>query len=266
MGRVSTVTAGDLRSGLEQAGVAAGDVIFVHASLRRFGRLEGGVEGLIQGLLATAGPTGTLVLPGFSFQLNDVPSPVFDVRHTPCWASKVYERFRMMDGVRRSHHVTHSVCALGARAAELTATHSAAPCGPESPFRKLAAWHAKILLLGVSHNSSTTFHAVEEQERVPYMTLRELPGATIIDEAGRQAPIETRIHELSRHYDFNRMDAPLEAMGIQRRVVIGDSMVRCLEAGGMFEAAVEAVRRDPWALSQEGEEEVRIAVSAREEQ
>ena len=264
MGTVSAVTVSDLRRGLEQAGVAAGDVVFVHASLRRFGRLEGGVEGLIEGLLAAVGPAGTLAMPGFTFQLNDVPSPVFDVRKTPCWASKVYERFRVMEGVWRSHHVTHSMCALGARAVELTATHSAAPCGPESPFRKLAAWHAKILLLGVSHSSSTTFHAVEEQERAPYMTLRELPGATIIDEAGRQAPIETKIHELSRHYDFNRMDAPLEAMGIQRRVVIGDSIARCLEAGRMFEASVEAVRRDPWALSQEGEEEVKIAVSARE--
>ncbi|MCJ7751891.1 MAG: AAC(3) family N-acetyltransferase [Armatimonadetes bacterium] len=248
--------------GFKQAGVSPGDVVFVHASLSRFRHVEGGVEALIEALLAAVGQEGTLAMPGFTFQLNDVPAPVFDVKRTPCWVSKVYERFRLRDGVVRSHHVTHSMCATGARAQELTATHSVTPCGAESPFRRLADWNAKILLLGVSHNSSTTLHAVEEQERVPYMGFPELKGATIIDESGAQSPIPTKVHDLSRQYDFNRMDEPLENAGIQRRVVIGGAMVRCVDAGRMFEFAVEAVRLDPWALAMEGEKQVRIAVSA----
>jgi len=262
MQRPTKLTYENLVDGLRRAGVGGGDVVFVHAAVSRIGHVEGGMDTVIAALLAVVGPDGTLAMPGFTFQLTDVPSPVFDVRSTPCWASKLYERFRTRLPVSRSHHVTHSVCAVGRRARELTSIHSASPCGPGSPFRKLADWGTTILLIGVSHNSNTTFHAVEEQERVPYMTLRELPGATIIDESGRQAPIETKVHELSRHYDFNRMDEPLERMGIQRRVVIGEAMVRRLEAGRMFAAAVEAVRRDPWALSMEGKEAVRIAVSA----
>jgi len=130
-----TVSFEDLVRGFEEIGVRPGDVVFVHASLSSFGYVDGGVDMLIEALLAAVGPGGTLAMPGFSFQLTNVPSPVFDVRFTPCWASKIYERFRLRKGVSRSHHATHSVCATGVRAAELTATHSVTPCGPESPFR-----------------------------------------------------------------------------------------------------------------------------------
>ena len=186
--RVS-VTRAELVSGLRRVGVQSGEVVFAHASLRRFGHLEGGPEMVIEALLEAVGPEGTLALPGFSFQLKEVPAPVFDVRNTPVWASKLYEAFRTRPGVLRSHHVTHSVCAIGARARELTAEHSRTPCGPESPFRKLAAWGARILLLGVSHNASTTFHAVEEQEQLYYIGYYDLEGATLLDEEGHPRPL-----------------------------------------------------------------------------
>ncbi len=164
LGLQARVTREDIVSGLRNLGVQTGEVILVHSSLRHFGYLEGGPEMVIEALLEVVGAEGTLALPGFSFQLKDLPSPVFDVRNTPVWASKLYEAFRTRPGVLRSHHVTHSVCALGARERELTGEHSQGPCGPESPFRKIVEWGGKIVLMGVSHNANTTFHAVEEQE------------------------------------------------------------------------------------------------------
>jgi aminoglycoside 3-N-acetyltransferase len=256
-----SVTYEELRDGLGRAGIGGGDVVFVHASVSKIGRLEGGMDTVIDALLDALGPGGTLAMPGFTFQFFEAEAPVFDVRRTPCWASKLYERFRTRLPVFRSHHVTHSMCAVGARARELTAAHSASPCGPESPFVKLANWGAKILLIGVSHNSSTTFHAIEEQERVPYMRLREVKGATIIDEDGRRSPIETFVHELSHHYDFNRMNETLKREGIQRESAIGGALVRCLDAGRMFAAAVREVRKDPEALMMHGGKEMWIPVA-----
>jgi len=258
------LTREDLAEGFRTAGMAGGDVVFVHASVGKIGRIGGGMDAVIDALLELLGASGTLAMPGFAFQFFDVQAPVFDVRNTPCWASKLYERFRTRMPVLRSHHVTHSVCAAGARARELTATHSASPCGPESPFVKLADWGAKILLIGVSHNVSTTFHAVEEQERVPYMRLQEVKGATIIDEDGRTSPIETFVHNLSHHYDFNRMNETLKREGIQRESVIGGALVRCLDAGRMFAAAVRKVRKDPEALMMHGDTEMWIPVAAGE--
>ena len=165
-----------------------GDLLFVHASLSKFGFVQGAEETVIAALLESVGRRGTLAMPAFSFQLNDVPEPVFDVRHTPCWVGRIYETFRTRYAAHRSHHCTHSVCAVGARARELTATHSREPCGATSPFPKLAHWNGKILLLGVSHNCNTTFHAVEEQEGLYYMNFRELPGGHDRRRGGPAAP------------------------------------------------------------------------------
>lgn len=254
------VTQDDFTTGLRELGISAGDVIFVHASLKNFGYVEGAEETVIAGLREAVGLSGTVAMPGFSFQLNEVPQPVFDVRHTPVWVGRIYETFRTRHATHRSHHCTHSVCAVGARAGELTATHSVEPCGLNSPFPKLAKWNAKLLLLGVSHNCNTTFHAVEEQERLFYIRFKELPGATIIDEEGCQRPLPTLIHSPLRFYDFNRMDEPLTRAGIQQQRLIGKAIVRCVQMGPMFEYAVQAVREDPEALLQQGEEKLTIPV------
>lgn len=258
------VTKQSLLEGLSELGVRTGDLLFVHASLRRFGFVQGAEHTVITALLDAVGPQGTVAMPGFTFQLNMVPEPVFDVTQTPCWVGRIYETFRTRYSTVRSHHCTHSVCAVGRRAAELCATHSVTPCGATSPFPKLAHWGAKLLLLGVGHNSNTTCHAVEEQEGLFYMNFRELPGAAIIDEAGRQRPLPTKIHSPLRKYDFNRLDEPLTREGLQRQQMIGDAVVRCLPVGPMFDYAVEAVRRDPEALLMTGPERLDIQVSRTE--
>lgn len=254
------VTHDDIVFGLASLSVAPGDLVLAHISMGKLGHVEGGAETLIAALQAAVGESGTLVLPSFSFQLVDVPAPVFDVLHTPTWASKVYERFRTWPGVHRSHHATHSVCAVGPRAVEITADHGRDPCGVHSPFPRIAQGGGKIVLIGVSHNSSTTFHAVEEQEKLFYCGLRDAPGATIIDEEGRQRPLPTRLHSMSRTYDFNRVNDLMLARGIQREALIGDAVVRCLDAGAMFEAAVQLVRQDPSALLMVGDHHRQIPV------
>lgn len=255
------VTKHTLLEGFAQLGLRTGDLVFVHASLSRFGFVQGGEDAVIAALLDAIGPQGTLAMPGFTFQLNMVPEPVFDVRQTPCWTGRIYEAFRTRYAHWRSHHATHSVCATGQRAQELCATHSLTPCGATSPFPKLAHWGGKILLLGVGHNTNTTFHAVEEQEGLFYMNFRELPGATIIAEDGTKRPLPTRVHSPLRRYDFNRMNEPLTRAGIQRQRLIGDAIVRCVQAGPMFDLATEAVRRDPEALLVTGPERMDIPVS-----
>jgi len=244
----SHITRTDLVAGLRELGVQPADLVLVHCALSRFGYLEGGPRSVIEAFVELLGPQGTLAVPGFTFQLFDVPAPVFDVRNTPCWTSKVYELFRKEYATHRSHHATHSVCAMGARAAELTAGHGASSFGPTSPFCKLATWLGRILLLGVPHNNSTTFHAVEEQEKLFYYAVTPNPHATIIDEQGKRRPLPTLLHTPTASYDFNRMNEALLREGIQREQFIGDAMVRCVDAHAMFEYTVAAVRRDPAAL------------------
>lgn len=261
---MTVVSESDLCRGLAALGLGAGDLVFVHASLSRFGHVVGGADTVVDALLRCVGPGGTVGMPGFTFGIENEAAPVFDVRHSPVWAGRIYEVFRRRPGVRRSHHLTHSVCALGARAAEWTATHSLTPCGPESPFRKLVEWGGKILFLGVCHNSNTTLHALEEEERLFYVGFRTIEGARIIDETGACRPLPAQVHQMARPYDFNRIASRLDEAGIQRTGVIGDAVVRLIDAAAMYEEVRSIVKRDPEALLRVGPEWMTIPTTRAE--
>lgn len=261
---MALVSESDLCRGLAALGLAPGDLVFVHASLSRFGHVVGGADTVVEALLRCVGPGGTVGMPGFTFGIENEAAPVFDVRQSPVWAGRIYEVFRRRAGTRRSHHLTHSVCALGARAAEWTATHSLTPCGPESPFRRLVEWRGKILFLGVCHNSNTTLHALEEELRLFYVGFRTIDGARIIDETGVCRPLPAQVHQMARPYDFNRISSRLDEAGIQRMGLIGDAVVRLIDAAAMYEEVRAIARRDPEALLQIGPQRMTIPTSRAE--
>jgi aminoglycoside N3'-acetyltransferase len=70
----------DVISQLRALGVASGSVLLVHTSFTRVGPVEGGPAGLIEGIGAAVGPSGTLVMPSMS----DNDEQPFDPRTTPC--------------------------------------------------------------------------------------------------------------------------------------------------------------------------------------
>ena len=53
----------ELKELLRQLGLERGDTVMLHASLKAFGYLIGGAETIIEALLSTLGPEGTLVMP-----------------------------------------------------------------------------------------------------------------------------------------------------------------------------------------------------------
>ena len=260
MPEVAHVTKADIVRGLRELGIAPGDLIFVHTSLSKFGHVAGGVDTLLDALFDAVGPAGTVAMPGFTFHQREMDHPVFDVVNTPTWASRVYEAFRTRPGTVRSHHVNHSVLASGARAQEFVAEHGPYPCQAPSPFRKLYDWGGKLLLLGVSHNSSTTLHAVEEHEKLPEVDFALIEDAVLRDEAGVERPVVAYSHKRDIPYDFNRLDAVFMAEGVQQQTLIGDAIVRCLNVRGMWDAATRAVRRDPQIMLMQGGTRVEIPV------
>jgi len=260
MSEAAVVTGADIVAGLRELGIAPGDLIFVHASLSSFGHVEGGVDTLIDALFEAVGPEGTVAMPGFTFQQREHDPTVFDVLNTPVWASRVYERFRTRPGTVRSHHPNHSVLASGARAREFVAEHGPYPCQAPSPFAKLAEWGGKLLLMGVSHNSSTTLHAVEEHEKLPEVGYALIPDVILRDEEGNERPVVAFQHWRDIPYEFNRLDPLFVAAGVQQQTLIGDAIVRCLDVRGMWDVAAEAARRDPAIMLMQGGEHVNIPV------
>lgn len=156
-----------LSADLAALGVRRGDVLLVHSSFRAIGAAD--PEAVIGRLLEALGPDGTLLLPALSYLQQ--PIDVHDTRTTPACVGFLPEYFRTRSGTIRSLHPTHSVCGVGARAAELLADHfeDDTPCGPHSPFRHLIEIGGKVAMLGCGLRPCTIMHAIEEYVGPPYL-------------------------------------------------------------------------------------------------
>lgn len=96
-------------------GIKPGMSLLTHSSLRRVGPVDGGADTVIDALLEVLGPEGTLMMSTVGGNVNP-EQPVFDVRNTPCTVGTLANVFRKREGVIRSLHPVHSVCALGPKA------------------------------------------------------------------------------------------------------------------------------------------------------
>ena len=165
------VTRAELAAGLARLGVAQGDVLFVHSSLKSLGYVEGGALTVIRALQDAVGPQGSLLLPtyylpGGSVRATcDLPGYVFDPRRHGTHMGRLPEAFLASGNIHRSIHPTHSVSAWGRHAAHLTADHHRAPSifGAGSPWQRcIGCEQAKVLGLGISMGPVTFYHALED--------------------------------------------------------------------------------------------------------
>jgi aminoglycoside 3-N-acetyltransferase len=216
---------GDLAS----LGVAKGDIVLVHSSVRRIGPVIGGAASVVWSLLDVLGPSGTLVVPTFTQNNSDpsrwertcqhpVPSaswpairdhmPAFDPALTPSFnVGVIAEIVRTWPGAVRSDHPQTSFAAVGAAAETLMASHpSNCHLGPETPLGKLSRTNAKVLLLGVSFAVCTAFHLAEYQ--IAHSPQREYECVVQVDGERRWYQYHDVLLDDS---DFERLGEAFEA-------------------------------------------------------
>ena len=166
---------------LENLGVANGDTLLVHSSLSAIGWVCGGAKTLIEALLDSVAPSGTVVMPTFSPDLSNpahwenppIPEawwptvrcnmPGYNPSTTPTFGmGRVPELFRTWPGALRSAHPTLSFAALGPKAHELLEPHPIDfGLGERSPVARLYNQDARVLFIGCGFNTCTCFHLAE---------------------------------------------------------------------------------------------------------
>ncbi|MEY9847502.1 AAC(3) family N-acetyltransferase [Streptacidiphilus sp. MAP5-3] len=178
-------------------------ILFVQASLRRLGPVEGeesdplGRAGVVARVLrGAAGCQGTLVaytatpensqtsrlylertagLSAAELADHHDGMPAFDPEKTSCsptmgWLS---EAIRLLPGARRSGHPQTSFAAVGPLAQELSAVHPFEEhLGPRSPLGRMYDRGAHALLLGLGMEMFTPFHLVDYAADAPVQTYR----------------------------------------------------------------------------------------------
>jgi aminoglycoside N3'-acetyltransferase len=155
------VAIADLRQQLTDLGVTRGRTLWVHSSWNEFYNVLLRPSEMIELLRDLLGQAGTLSMPAFPIDQN--PDKVFLVDRAPVYTGLLCEVFRRTPDIRRSIHLSSSVCAVGANADYLVRDHhhTLMPWGKDSPFCRLAELDARILGIGAGFNFFTHLHTAE---------------------------------------------------------------------------------------------------------
>jgi len=189
-------------------GLVSGDTVYIHSSTDQLnlGFPFYRILSLVQEII---GAQGTVLLPTYpnrrpvsshEYLLRDV---VFDVRRTPSYTGLLSEFARRQKSALRSLHPTKSVCAIGPRAKELTATHQQSPYPYDtgSPYYKLIEYNAKIIGLGVWTQYLTFVYCVDDalKDQAPVQTyFPEKFSARCVNYDGKEEVVETYAHDMRR--------------------------------------------------------------------
>jgi aminoglycoside N3'-acetyltransferase len=163
---------------LRRLGVAAGDLLMVHASLRAIGHVDGGADRVIDALEAAVGPDGTLLFGlgarDSSAWVNERPdrqrpgllrdAEPFDCLVTPADPDMgvLPEVFRTRPGTKVSDHPEGRFGASGKLAESLLDN---VPWddyyGPGSPLERFVQAGGRVLRLGADLDTLTLIHYAE---------------------------------------------------------------------------------------------------------
>lgn len=169
---------------MRRLGVTPGEVLMVHASLRRIGPVEGDAAGIVAAVDAAVGDDGTWLMVlgarddwSWVNEHSDdareallVDAEPFDPLTTPAQedVGLLAELFRTTPGTVVSDHPEGRFGARGRRAAELmTDVPWHDYYGPGSPLERVVEAGGSVLRLGADTNTVTLLHYAEYLAHVP---------------------------------------------------------------------------------------------------
>jgi len=236
-----------LTNAFRHAGLAKGDLILVHSSLRKLGPVEGGADTVLDALLEVIGREGTLALPTHTFSVVTDRQPVFHQTLTPSHVGMLSNVFRKRAGVLRGLHPTHSIAAIGPRAKKLMEGHEkeATPCSANSPYARLREWNGKVLIIGEGLACCTFFHACEEMAGMAQVYSPDVLDLFSITEDNAVIPVNTRSHVIKTWNHYPLLEPHLLANGALNISLLGACALRLLDAKLASDWLIPQLRKDP---------------------
>jgi aminoglycoside 3-N-acetyltransferase len=235
----------DFRSQLHNLGLNEGDVVLMHSSMKALQTDKTPIS-LIKDIMAVIGLEGTLLLPAFTYDYVNAKRPYFKVSETEPCIGLVPRCFFRMQGVSRSLHPTHSVCAYGKRAIELTSKHllDETPVGFNSPVMRIVDYNGKILFIGDILDTCTFMHGVEEIAGAPYALKKKRTHYIIEDESGNIIEKDMFSHDFNGwEQEYQRIKEILNYPEIKTGKV-GQADCFLLDSSALLKAAVEKFKEN----------------------
>jgi len=247
-----------IEEALHGIGIGFGDTLFVHNDLLAISKFTSDQSQLVlsrftDALQRAVGPTGTLILPTFSYSFLDDPwsGPVeaFDVTNTASRTGALSEFFRRQPGVVRTDHPTHSVAIWGSKL-DYYQSIGDSTFDKDSIFGKLHAKDATLVGLGVTMKFFTFIHYVEKQFGVPYRFDSYLSG--VVQNQGRTSQKRIRFYKQKRHIcqQHERFRDYLLSTGKVRTTDLGNGKLFAVSAREFFNEGIDRLEGDIHFFSQ----------------
>lgn len=236
----------EICGGLRILGLGPGDCVGVHSSLSSFGWVEGGADAVIDALLEVVGPAGTIVMPTYSTNREEVPRTEederlgvtwkwrvlpFDPAREPVWTGRIPDTFWRRQEAVRGTHPTHSLAAIGPRAGELC-----------QGWDRLLDADGYILLLGVGLGCCSSMHLAEREVELPEGILRKITAPRELEERYRRENVH---FGYGPYPAFGRMEGPCRQHGIIKETVIGEAKVKLVRLRELVGLYADCLRTDP---------------------
>lgn len=237
-----------LRGLWEDLGLGPGMVVMCHSFLPSLGRFIPGPEIVVDTLLEQISPSGTLVVPTFSYSYFQ--GEVYDVEKTPSLMGVLSEMVRSHPSAVRSLDPNFSMAAIGPAAETLMHRDILHSFGPASIYDKLMQADFRVLLLGVDYTALALFMHLEKIHAVRYRHDKTFTGTTSYQ--GRTFP-DTAVHfvrdrVLNPVSDRNRIGALIDHEPECRKRAFGYGEHRFLPASTVAGVVAEQLSKDPFIL------------------
>ena len=228
----------DVVAQFQALGVAAGEVLLVHTSFRAVRPIAGGPEGLIEALGRAIGPEGTLVMPSWTGDDDQVFDPV----RTPASPDLgiVADTFWRLPEVKRSPH-PFAFAARGPKVDRILADPFVLPPHQHaSPVGRVYDLDGRVLLLGVDHDANTTLHLTELLADVPYRTRHHI--TVVRDGKPERITYLENDHCCER---FRLADGWMKDRGLQSEGLVGHAPSRLMRSRDLVDTVLPRLKRDP---------------------
>lgn len=251
----------DILEAFHRLGISSGQTIMVHTSLSSIGFVCGGAQIVIEALLESVGPEGTIMMPTQSWKNLDPETgvhweepkewwqairdnwPAYDKHITPTnTMGAVAEMFRTWPGVMRSNHPARSVAAYGKHGEYLTANHDLSNIfGENSPIDRLYKLNGYVLLIGVDYDKNTSIHLADA--RAEYESKHMVKESSAILEAGKRVwkTYETLYVDGE---DFIAIGTDFEKKCVVHKEQLGNATLRFMKQRELVDFAIKWIEEN----------------------
>lgn len=240
----------DILRCLRDLGVKNGDCIMVHSDLSVFGKLSNDFQGksdkflkaILKVFKEVVGGNGNLLMPVYTYSF--LRGEVYDTEKSLSTAGVLTEYFRKQKNVLRNEDPNISFAIWGKDNRFFTENLGNNSFGANSVFEKLYEKKAKIILFGAPFQGGTTFvHYIENQYGVSYR-YKKLYYGKILDGEKSYKKIwehDARFQDKYVSMDCNKLIPELKNNGILRESVLGNGLIRIVDAEKYFEWGIRAL-------------------------